>query len=166
MLQEVSSLDQERPLLTDNHSEKAVVLLLARGHNLSEAAANYSLNVAGRLRHRILVAYVNTLPFLRSGSGRRERFARGVEENVSAIIEKARKRNIPITYVKESGKMGKVVSRLCRIVKKIDFIIVDDDVRVEEVVSRSPVPVFSVDKPVQEKQFVNKERKNTTRQIL
>lgn len=149
----MSSLDQERPSTTENYQEQPAILVLTRSHNLTEAAMDYSLNVASRLRHRILVAYVNTLPFLRSG--RRERFARGVSENVSVFIDKAKSKDVPVAYVKESGKMGKVVSRLCRIVKKIDFIIVDRDVRVDEVVARSPVPVFNVDKPLKARQYLN-----------
>lgn len=159
----MSTLDQERST-TEKHYEKPVVLVLTRGHNLSEAVMNYSLNVAGRLQHKILIVYVNTLPFLRSGGSHRERFACSVDENVSVFIEKGKERDVPIAYVKESGKIGKVVSRLCRIIKKIDFIVVDDGVRVEEVVSRSPVPVFNVDKPLMPNTFENVERKNSVRQ--
>lgn len=114
---------------------------------------NYSLNVAGRLHHGILVAYVNTMPFLKSGPDQRERFSSGVGENIAKFIEKDDTRTIPISHVKESGKIGKVVGRLCRIVKKINLVIVDKGVRIEEVVSRAPVPVFNVDISMKAKQY-------------
>lgn len=114
---------------------------------------NYSLNVAGRLQHEILVAYVNTIPFLRSGSDQRERFSHGVGEDITKFIQKGESKTIPISHVKESGKIGKVVGRLCRIVKKINLIIVDDGVRIEEVVSRSPVPVFNIGISIKAKQY-------------
>jgi hypothetical protein len=94
------------------------------------------------------VAYVNTMPFFRDGGSRSKRFAIAVKNDVNILEEHSQKRGVTVSHVKESGKISKVVSRLCRIVKKIEFIIVDDGVSVEKVVSRSPVPVFNVDKLV------------------
>lgn len=127
---------------------------------------NYSLNVAGRLCHRLLVAYVNTMPFLRGGIGRQERFVCRVAENVAKFKRKGGAKPVPISHVKESGKIGRVVSRLCRIVQKIDFIIVDEGVRIDDVVARSPVPVFNVDRPLQIEKWGNNECRNSAGQNI
>jgi hypothetical protein len=139
----VIQLDPDKPLATMPSQNQRVILVLTRDDHLTEAAMEYSLNVAGRLNHRLLVAYVNTMPFFWDRS---RRFDFAVNNNVVTLKEHSQKRGISVSHVKESGKIGKVVSRLCRIVKKIEFIIVDDGVSVEKVVSRSPVPVFNVDK--------------------
>lgn len=154
----MSSLDQET-FSGNSYQEQPVILVVTRNSNLTEATMNYSLNVAGRLHRRILVAYVNTMPFLRGGIGRRERFAQSVSVNIAKFKAKGEGKPVSIAHVKESGKIGKVVSRLCRIVKRIDFIIVDEGVRIEEVVARSPVPVFNVDRPLQVNQWGNNERR-------
>jgi|GEM_PF-6345334 len=169
---EVNALDKEKTFPIRTHSDIPVVLVLVRGHNLSKEAMNFSLNVAGRLKHRILVAYVDTLPFLRNRGNHKSRFECGVEENVSVMLNKGKDRGVPVAYVKESGKIGRVASRLCRIVKKIDFIIVDGDLRLEDVVSRTPLPVFNVHKTPRINQHYPGERnkllwqKNVSRCLL
>lgn len=141
-------LDADKPLATTPYQEAPVILVVTRNGHLTESVMEYSLNVAGRLNHRLLVAYVNTMPFLCEGGSRSRRFALAVNDNVNTLKERCQKRGITVSHIRESGKISKVVSRLCRIVKKIEFIIVDDGVSVEKVVSRSPVPVFNVDKLV------------------
>ncbi|PHR26371.1 MAG: hypothetical protein COA36_12330 [Desulfotalea sp.] len=122
-----------------------VILVVTRNSYLTEAAMTYSLNVAGRLNHRLLVAYINTMPFLWDAGSRSRRFALAVDDSVVLLRKCSQKKGVVVSHVKESGNPGRVVSRLCRIMKKIEFIIVDNGVRVEVVVSRSPVPVFNVD---------------------
>lgn len=143
---EVVQLDPDKPLATMLSQNQPVILVVTRSGHLTEAAMEYSLNVAERLNHRLLVAYVNTMPLLRDGGCRSKRFALAASDNISIIKDRSLQRGVSISHVKESGKIGKVVGRLCRIVKSIEFIIVDDGVSVEKVVSRAPVPVFSVDK--------------------
>jgi len=144
----VIQLKPDKPLTTMPSLSQPVILVVTRNGHLTEAAKEYSFNVAARLNHRLLVAYVNTMPFFRDGGSRSKRFAIAVKNDVNTLEEQSQKRGVTVSHVKESGKISKVVSRLCRIVKKIEFIIVDDGVSVEKVVSRSPVPVFNVDKPV------------------
>lgn len=141
-------LDPDKPLATTPYQEQPVILVVTRNGHLTESVMEYSLNVAGRLNHRLLVAYVNTMPFLCKSGLRSRRFALAVNDNVSTLRERCQERGITVSHIRESGKIGKVVSRLCRIVKKIEFIIVDDGVSVEKVISRALVPVFNVDKLV------------------
>lgn len=135
------ALSLKQPLSLE---EKPVILVVTRNGHLTETVMEYSLSVARRLNHRILVAYVNTLPFLSDGGLRSRNFASAVHDNAQILENLSQKRGIVVSYIKESGKVGKVVSRLCRIVKKIEFIIVDRGVKIEEVVARAPVPVFNV----------------------
>lgn len=134
----------ETPLAAKSPQDKPVILVLTRNGHLTEKVMQYSLNVAGRLNHQLLVAYVNTMPFIKDGGFRSRRFAVAVENNASTLRGESQARGVSVAHIKESGKISKVVSRLCRIVKKIEFIIVDEGVSVEEVVSRAPVPVFNV----------------------
>jgi hypothetical protein len=139
-------LDSNTDLVTTPDYKQPVILVVSRNSRLTEAVMDYSVNVAGRLNHRLLVAYVNTMPFLWNDGSRSRRFALAVQDNACALKERSQKKGVTVNHIKESGKIGRVVSRLCRIVQKIEFIIVDDGVSVDEVVSRAPVPVFSVDK--------------------
>lgn len=134
----------DKPLDTMSYEDLPVILVVTRSGHLTDKVMQYSLNVADRLNHRLLVAYVNTMPFLKDGGFRNRRFALAVEDNVFTLKGRSQERGVAVTHIKESGKVSRVVSRLCRIVKKIKFIIVDDGVSVEEVVSRAPVPVFNV----------------------
>lgn len=139
-------MEPDKPLATASTQSMPVILVVTRSGRLTDTVMQYSLNVAGRLNHRLLVAYVNTMPFLRDGGFRNRRFAIAVEDNVSHLKGRSREKGVTVAHIRESGKIARVVSRLCRIVKKIEFIIVDDGVSVEEVVSRAPVPVFNVNK--------------------
>lgn len=141
-------LGPDKALATRSSQGQPVILVVTCNGHLTEAVMGYSLNVAGRLKHRLLVAYVNTMPFLWESGFRNRRFALVVKENFGTFQERSKKRGITVSHIRESGNISRVVSRLCRIVKKIEFIIVDDSVSVEKVVSRACVPVFSVDKLV------------------
>jgi hypothetical protein len=132
----------EQPLSLE---DKPVILVVTRNGHLTETVMEYSLSVARRLNHRILVAYVNTWPFLSDGGLRSRNFALAVRDNAQILETLSRQKGIIVSYIKESGKVGKVVRRLCMIVRKIEFIIVDRGVKIEEVVARAPVPVFNVD---------------------
>lgn len=134
----------DKPLATTSYQNAPVILVVTRNGHLTDKVMQYSLNVADRLNHRLLVAYVNTMPFLKDGGIRSRRFALAVEDNVFTLMGRSQEKGVSVAHIKESGKISRVVSRLCRIVKKIEFIIVDDGVSVEEVVSRAPVPVFNV----------------------
>ncbi|MGW8195281.1 MAG: hypothetical protein ACWGOX_13555 [Desulforhopalus sp.] len=134
----------DKPLASTPYKDSPVILVVTRKGHLTDKVMKYSLNVAGRLNHRLLVAYVNTMPFLRDGGFRDRRFALAVEDNVFTLKKRSEEKGVNVAHIKESGKVSRVVSRLCRIVKKIEFIIVDDGVSVEEVISRAPVPVFNV----------------------
>lgn len=133
----------EKASTTVSYQDTPVILVLTRNGHLTEKVMKYSLNVAARLKYRLLVAYVNTMPFLKDGGLRSRRFTLAVEDSANALKESSREKGVTVNHIRESGKVGKVVSRLCRIVKKIEFIIVDDGVSLEEVVSRAPVPVFN-----------------------
>lgn len=141
-------LAPDSPLPTKLLQNHPVILVMTRRGHLTESAITYSLNVAERLNHQLLVAYVNTMPLLWDGGCSCKRFAFNVSADVVILNDRGFKKGVAVSHVKESGQIGKVVSRLCRIVKSIEFIIVDDGVSIEKVVSRAHVPVFSVDKLV------------------
>lgn len=121
-----------------------VILAVTRNGRVSEAVMKYSLDIAERLGYNILVAYVNTLPFLWDG-GRRGRFLeKAARENISHFRTMTNKRNIHIASVNEYGKVGKVIHRLCHIAKRVDMVVIDQGIKMDEAAFWSPVPVFNI----------------------
>jgi hypothetical protein len=51
---------------------------------------------------------------------------------------------VTVEHLAELGKIGSVVNRLCRSKKRIEFVVIDKGIRLEEVARQSPVPVFPV----------------------
>ncbi len=129
--------------------EKSVILLVTRNANVTETAMDYAFSVAERLDHRLLIAYVNTLPFLWEGGHHGNNFTESVHVHSTLVKRLGRSRGLSVNCIKDTGRISKVVSRLCRILKKIEFIIVDQDIRSDEIASRCPVPVFCVSRPKQ-----------------
>lgn len=119
-----------------------VVLVLTRNGHLSKTTMEYGVNVAQRLNHRLLVAYVDTMPFLWDGGQRNHLFSSAVNDSVVALEKQAKIKGVLVTHVVETGKIGKVVHRLCRIIKNIGFIVVDRGIKKDELLSVAPVPVF------------------------
>ncbi len=129
---------------SQNFLKKHVILIVTRNGHLTESVMAYGLNVAERLNLRLLVAYVNTMPLLWDGGVRNNRFAEAVQESIADLKARAHARGVLVDYVKEAGRVAKVVSRLCRTLKCIEFIIVDKDIKIEEVIIKASVPVFNV----------------------
>jgi hypothetical protein len=136
--------EHNRVFRASSLENKPVILVMTRSAHLSETVMEYSIGVAERLNHRLLVAYINTLPFLCDGGFRNRKFAAGVQENKNILSQLGEKRGVVVSSVKENGKVSKVASRLCRTLKTIEFIIVDRGIKMDEVVAHAPVPVFNV----------------------
>ena len=119
-----------------------VVLVLTRNGHLSRATMGYGVNVAQRLNHRLLVVYVDTMPLLSDGGQRNHLFSAAVNESVLALKKQAEGKGVAVAYVLETGKIGKVVHRLCRIIKNVGFIVVDRGIKKDELLAVAPVPVF------------------------
>ncbi|WP_457575698.1 universal stress protein [Desulfomarina sp.] len=120
-----------------------ILVVTSKGH-LTEPVMDYAISVAERLNRAIHAVYVNTLPFLPDGGARARHFSRAVRESATIFKEKAREKPVFFSYTEESGKVGKVVHRLCYSAKRIDFIVIDKGIRRSEVTRKAPVPVFSV----------------------
>lgn len=105
---------------------------------------DYALNVADRLKYAILAVHINTLPFYRDGGRRSRLFASAMQESAVVFMRKAAARGLQVEPHGDSGKIGNVVKRLCHSDKRIEFVVLDQGIRREEVLSQSPVPVFSV----------------------
>lgn len=136
--------EEESPAVHTAAFEKSIILVVTRKCYLSDAAMEYSLSVAQRLDHRLLIAYVNTMPFLWNGSCRENNYVASVQKSGTVVKQLGQLRGVTVNYIKESGRICRVVSRLCRILKKIEFVIVDKDINTEKLTSTSPVPIFNV----------------------
>ncbi len=120
------------------------ILVVTRNGHMAEPVMEYAINVADRLKYAILAVHANTLPFFRDGGERSRLFAAAMQESSLLFRDKAGARNVPVEHLGETGKIGKVVKRLCHTEKRIEFVIIDQGIRMEEVTNQSPVPVFSV----------------------
>jgi hypothetical protein len=120
------------------------ILVVTRNGHMAEPVMDYAVDVADRLKCSILAAHINTLPFFRDGGKRSRLFASSMEESSIAFKEKGKARSIQVEHIGASGKIGKVVHKVCRSEKHIQFVIIDQGISMKEVTSQSPVPVFSV----------------------
>jgi hypothetical protein len=125
-------------------AKQSCILLVTRGSRVVEPVMDYAVNVADRMKCKILVTYVNTLPLFGNGDVCHKQFASAIEENAAEFKEKAVVRGIDFEYVQESGKISKIISRLSHIVKRVEFILIDQGIKIEEAAFGSPVPVFNI----------------------
>jgi hypothetical protein len=125
-------------------SKTSSILVITRNGHMAEPVMDYALNVADRLHYNIIAAHINTLPFYRDGGRRSGLFAVAMQESELLFKAKAEARGIQVKHHGDAGKIGKVVKRICHSEKYIEFVVLDQGIRRDEVVSQSPVPVFSV----------------------
>ena len=125
-------------------AKQSCILLVTRGSHLAEPVMDYAINVADRMESKILATYVNTLPLFGNGDVYHKQFASAIEHNAAEFKEKAVGRGVDFEYVHESGKISKIISRLCRIVKRIEFVLIDQGIKIDEATFGSPVPVFNI----------------------
>lgn len=130
-----SALIQENP---------PFILVVTRNGHMAEVVMNYAVNVADRLKYKILAVHINTLPFFCDGGRRSDLFAAAMQESAQLFREKAGSRGVVVECMAEAGKIGNVVQRLCHSEKRIEFVVIDKGIRMEEVAAKAPVPVFSV----------------------
>jgi hypothetical protein len=120
------------------------ILVVTRNGHMAGPVMDYAINVADRLKYSILAVHVNTLPFYRDGGRRSRLFASAMQESSELFGKKAAPKSIQVEHLGDAGKIGKVVKRLCHSKRHIEFVVIDQGIRIEEVSSQSPVPVFSV----------------------
>ncbi|ADW17631.1 hypothetical protein Despr_1476 [Desulfobulbus propionicus DSM 2032] len=135
------------PLLdhrVEHHQDRPYILVVTRNGHLSEHVMDYALNVAHRLGYGIVTVHVDTLPFYKDSGRRCRLFAAAMEESTALFRGKAKTKKVAIEHLREEGKVGVVVSRLCHAKKRIEFVIIDKGIRLGEVAKHSPVPVFPV----------------------
>lgn len=120
------------------------VLVVIRGGVAGQALGEYALGVAERLGLGVLAAYVDTLPRFGDRVSRRERFAAGVAGDAARFGEKAQQRGIGFEHVTASGKASEAVLAIVHGGRRVDFVVLDPAIGIEEVARRSPVPVFGL----------------------
>lgn len=120
------------------------ILVVTSHTQPAESVIEYVINVADRLGSKILVACVNIHPHLQAPLRLSPSIASAPHQPVERFRQKAESRGVEFECVAETGKISKVIRRLCHIVKRVEFVIVDQGIKVEEAAAGSPVPVFSV----------------------
>jgi len=132
------------PALSDRQRERPCIMVVTRNGHMSEHVMDYAVNVGHRLRYAILAVHVDTLPFFRDRGRRSRLFAAAMQESAALFRRKAEGKEVVVEHLGELGKIGSVVSRLCHSKKRIEFIVIDKGIRLEEIVRQAPVPVFPV----------------------
>lgn len=120
------------------------ILVVTRNGRLSEPVMEYSVNVAKRLECKLLVAYVNTMPLLGAGVLLRSKREATIKDSTEQLNQIAAQKEVQVTYVQESGRVSQVIRRLCRIIKRVEFVVIDKNISVEKASSGASVPVFNV----------------------
>jgi hypothetical protein len=131
-------------LQTERQKDRPCILAVTRNGHMSEHVMDYALNVAHRLQYGVLAVHVDTLPFFRDRGKRSKLFAAAMRESETLFNEKARNKQVAVEHLGELGKVGSVVGRLCHSKKRIEFVVIDKGIRLEEAARQSPVPVFPV----------------------
>lgn len=127
----------------EQRRERPWILVVTRNGHMSAHVIDYAVNVAHRLGYSILAVHVDTLPLF-NRERRARLFAAAVQESIALFGAKAQTREVVVEHLKELGKIGSVVGRLCRAKKRIEFVVIDKGIRMAEVARHSPVPVFPV----------------------
>lgn len=136
--------ETEDSSLQGDQVKQSCILLVTRNNRLDNSVMDYAVNVADRMKCKVLATYVNTLPLIGDGGTHSRLFASAIEKNAAEFREKAAARGVEFEFVQESGKISKVISRLCHIVKRVEFVLIDQGIKIEEAAFGSPVPVFNI----------------------
>jgi hypothetical protein len=142
VLQRMETDDTLRQGIPANQS--CILLVSRNGQLAEEAVMDYTVNVADRMKCKVLATYVNTAPLFWDGGKHQRLVASTIEKNAAEFKEKAAARGVEFEFVQESGKISQIISRLCRIVKRVEFVLIDQGIKIEEAASGSPVPVFNI----------------------
>jgi hypothetical protein len=137
-------LEEDESLQQGSQDKQSCILLVTRKNHLTNPTMDYAVNVADRMKCKVLASYVNTLPLIGDGGTHGRLFASAIEQNAAEFREKAAARGVEFEFVQESGKISKVISRLCHIVKRVEFVLIDQGINIEEAAFGSPVPVFNI----------------------
>lgn len=123
--------------------EQPWIMAVTRNGHMSEHVMEYALNVAHRLGYGILAVHVDTMPLF-NRERRARLFAAAMGESTALFREKAAMMGVAVEHLAETGKIAAIVGRLCRAKRRIEFVVIDKGVRLEEILRQSPVPVFPV----------------------
>lgn len=124
------------------------ILVVTRNGHMPEPVMEYAVSVAQRTHCAILAAHINTLPFYRDGGRRSQLFTAAMQESAALFEAKAAARDVAVEHIGDAGKIGKAVHRLCHCGgRRIEFVVIDQGIKLEEVTAHSPVPVFTVNYP-------------------
>ena len=133
----------QTPSPAEPQRDRPWILALTRNGHMSEPVMSYVVQLAHRLGCGILAVHVDTLPLVNEEK-RSRLFAAAVGESVALLRERAGRLGLAVEHLQTAGRVGDLVGRLCRARRRIEFVIIDQGVRLEEVLRQSPVPVFPV----------------------
>lgn len=125
-------------------AQKSCILLVTKNSRLAIPVMDYAINVADRMKCKVLAIYVNTLPHFGDDGMHRGLFKSAIKQNAAEFKDKAAARGVEVEYVQDFGKISKVINSLCRMVKRVEFVLIDQGIKIEEAAFGSPVPVFNI----------------------
>lgn len=130
-------------LACTSKQECSWIMAVTRNGHMSEHVMEYALNVAHRLGFGILAVHVDTMPLF-NREQRARLFAAAMQESADLFREKAARIGVAVEHLGETGKIAAIVGRLCRAKRRIEFVVIDKGVRLDEILKQAPVPVFPV----------------------
>ena len=122
-------------------------ILVVTGHDHpSQPVMTHAINVADRLGAKLIMVKITSSALVKERSrSLLTVFPRGGDHQKTDVFRmQAAERGVTFEKIHESGNICKVIKRLCHVVKRVEFAVIDQDLAIEEVAAASPVPVFSV----------------------
>lgn len=138
--------NQERPENSKHQRTSGCILVVTSHAQPTVPVIEYVISVADRLGSKIIMASVNRHPLLSEYSPFAKLSHSGAEPQADIFRAMAESRGVKFECIAESGRIEKVINRLCHIVKRVEFVVIDQGIKMEEVAAGSPVPVFTVAK--------------------
>ncbi|MFV0436318.1 MAG: hypothetical protein ACK5PS_02845 [Desulfopila sp.] len=133
-----------QPATPDEPRSRGCILLVTTRHSPTPTGMGYVVNLADRLGSKIIMVSVNPRPFSVSAATAARRQSQDTATEIDTFRHRAQARGIDFEYIEEEGKISKIVNRLCHIVRRVEFVVIDQGIEMEEVAAGSSVPVFGV----------------------
>jgi nucleotide-binding universal stress UspA family protein len=126
------------------------ILVLAQEPTLSEAVADYAVNLAQRLGYDLIMVHVGpdstSSGFLHSPYRRflQEKFIRAARKGAALTASKARQQGVAFEHLVRFGEPGQVLSELHRTTRRIEFVLNAAEMNDASMAGSVTLPVFTI----------------------
>lgn len=130
--------------------ERRKILVVAKGDTFDSEEVDYTINLAARLGCEIVALNVGVPPaqsgklFGLYGKHWRESFKRRATHAAAGLHTRAARHGVTCRHLVKFGELNKAVEEINHEMKRIDFVIMEPNVKKGEVTAQVTLPVFSL----------------------